>query len=68
MLGTGFFIEHLQRGRFLNKTGSGRFLNKTGTCDQTGNEQAWWEKRKINALKIARELWERKRELPVDNA
>jgi hypothetical protein len=25
---------------------------------QAGNEVAWWEKLNINALKIARELWE----------
>ena len=25
---------------------------------QTGNELAWWEERKINALEVARELWE----------
>jgi hypothetical protein len=26
---------------------------------QTGNEAAWWQERKINALKVARELWEK---------
>ncbi len=25
---------------------------------QTGNEVAWWEKRKINPMEIARQLWE----------
>ena len=33
---------------------------------QTGNEQAWWQKRKINALEIARELWEKTRRVAID--
>lgn len=28
---------------------------------QAGNEVAWWEDRKINALEVAKELWEQTR-------
>ena len=35
---------------------------------QTGNEQAWWEKRKVNALHTARALWEKTRPTDRDRA
>src|SRR5690242_3616532 len=31
---------------------------------RAGNEQAWWEKRKINALRIAEGLWQKSRQTP----
>jgi DNA recombination protein Rad52 len=35
---------------------------------QAGNEQAWWEKRKVNALHTARALWEKTRPTDRDRA
>jgi hypothetical protein len=29
-----------------------------GQLHQAGNESAWWDKLKIDALRIARQLWE----------
>ena len=30
----------------------------TGNCNKRGNEVAWWNKFKIDALGIARQFWE----------
>ena len=35
---------------------------------QAGNEQAWWERQKINALEMARELWEKAHPVVIDRA
>ena len=38
-----------------------------GSLHQAGNEVAWWDNQKLNALEIARALWEQTRFLkPAD--